>query len=472
MEWIYGEVTSNEPYAQSRIVYLPFLNNPPSDYDTIYTVLSLAVERISNKKRKTAFVTFDQPLYWKAKEILHSTDNPEFKNLVIRLGGFHLAMSFLGSIGMIMDGSGLKELISQIYAPASVDKMLGGHAYSRAVRAHTLVHCTFVQKILSLTNFTDDDTFEIRTLLQNPETIRENIEGNVALNNLKSRFMETVKRLSEQNKTTKLWIQYLHMVSFLKMFIEAEKSGNWQLHLQTVQKMLPFFHSSGHFLYAKSAHLYLQDMYNLQERMDKDEFAEFSNGGFTIRRTDKFWSGIWSDMTIEQALMRTMKDIGGPTRGRGMSDSVLAKWVLTTPALVELTDSLTDFCNVYLTTTEQHVDSRVTRIARDIADMEKLKSWFEDHNPFSDTDGIISLSTGLKGAKNDKINCHEVLEVGLRCLNVMWKENEDGTLKTFNDIKYKRKNKVTPLKALTSTIQLSDKTVTIDPSLLFQRISI
>ncbi|KAK2579947.1 hypothetical protein KPH14_007627 [Odynerus spinipes] len=170
------KLTCNELYAQSRIVCLPFLNHPPSNYDTIYTVLNLAVDRIFNKKQKTAFVTFDQPLYWKAKEIVHSTENPEFSNLVIRLGGFHLAMSFLGSIGIIMDGSGLKELISEIYAPASVDKMLGGHAYSRAVRAHILVHCTFVQIILSLTNFTDEDTSKIEILLQNPETVLENIE--------------------------------------------------------------------------------------------------------------------------------------------------------------------------------------------------------------------------------------------------------------------------------------------------------
>ncbi|KAK2579946.1 hypothetical protein KPH14_007626 [Odynerus spinipes] len=206
--------------------------------------------------------------------------------------------------------------------------------------------------------------------------------------------------------------------------------------------------------------------------MDEDEYAEFINGGFTIRRTDKFWSGIWSDMTIEQALMRTMKDIGGPTRGRGMSESVLTKWVLTTPALVELTDSLTDFCSVYLATTEQHVYSRATRIARDLADMEKLKSWFKDHNPFPDTDDIISLSSGLKGAKNDNINCHEALEIGLRCLTEMSKENENGTPKTFNDVKYKRKKKITSLKALTSTIKFSDRNVTIDPSLLFQRICV
>lgn len=41
-----------------------------------------------------------------------------------------------------MQGSGIKEVLSLIYATNSLDKMLNGHAYARAVRAHTLLHLT------------------------------------------------------------------------------------------------------------------------------------------------------------------------------------------------------------------------------------------------------------------------------------------------------------------------------------------
>jgi hypothetical protein len=58
----------------------------------------------------------------------------------VRLGGFHLLMSFIGCIGGITAGSGLKELFSEIYADHSVEKMLNSHAYSRAVRALTLTN--------------------------------------------------------------------------------------------------------------------------------------------------------------------------------------------------------------------------------------------------------------------------------------------------------------------------------------------
>lgn len=60
--------------------------------------------------------------------------------MIVRLGGFHLLMSFMGAIGYIMTGSGLKELLSIIYAPNTVEKMFTGHAYARAVRGHGLVY--------------------------------------------------------------------------------------------------------------------------------------------------------------------------------------------------------------------------------------------------------------------------------------------------------------------------------------------
>lgn len=79
--------------------------------------------------------------YIKAREIVSSSpETSDFSKIIVRLGGFHLIMSFLGSIRYIMEESGLKEVLSIIYVPNSVAKMLNGHAYARAIRGHTLLH--------------------------------------------------------------------------------------------------------------------------------------------------------------------------------------------------------------------------------------------------------------------------------------------------------------------------------------------
>lgn len=44
------------------------------------------------------------------------------------VGSFHLLMSFLGAIGYIMGGSGLKDIWSIIYAVGSIPHMLSGNA--------------------------------------------------------------------------------------------------------------------------------------------------------------------------------------------------------------------------------------------------------------------------------------------------------------------------------------------------------
>ena len=63
----------------------------------------------------------------------------DVRKIVLRLGGVHTEMSFLGCIGSLMAGSGLKEILEMIYAPNAVEHILTGKAIARAVRAHLLV---------------------------------------------------------------------------------------------------------------------------------------------------------------------------------------------------------------------------------------------------------------------------------------------------------------------------------------------
>lgn len=72
------------------------------------------------------------------------------KQIVLRLGGLHTEMSFLGSIGHLRRGSGLQELLEVIiYASNSVGHMLCGKAISRAVRGHLLVDAALNTMLLA-----------------------------------------------------------------------------------------------------------------------------------------------------------------------------------------------------------------------------------------------------------------------------------------------------------------------------------
>ena len=84
-------------------------------------------------------MTFDQPLYLKVLTVISSKHaDSDLKSTILRLGTFHLQMSFLGAIGYLMAGSGLQEIMELVYAPSAVVHILSGKAYARAVRAHLL----------------------------------------------------------------------------------------------------------------------------------------------------------------------------------------------------------------------------------------------------------------------------------------------------------------------------------------------
>ena len=110
----------NHP-GQSSVTFLPMIDMSSSDPMCIFSTLKFVSEH-AQQHNVTPIITFDQPLWWKALMIIMSEPpGSDLRKIVLRLGGFHTEMSFLGCIGSLMAGSGLKELLEMVYAPNAVD---------------------------------------------------------------------------------------------------------------------------------------------------------------------------------------------------------------------------------------------------------------------------------------------------------------------------------------------------------------
>ena len=48
------------------------------------------------------------------------------------------------------------------------------------------------------------------------------------------------------SRTGKLWIEYIKVVRILFLFLRAERSGDWDMHLYCIAKMIPVLHAGGH----------------------------------------------------------------------------------------------------------------------------------------------------------------------------------------------------------------------------------
>lgn len=460
-------ITYTQSYEQSKILALPFISLPPTEYNTVLSALNYAAEETKKSKQTMCFVTFDQPLYIKAKDIVSSNQNGDLSNVIVRLGGFHLLMSYLGSIGYIMDGSGIAELWSTVYGSSSVPHMLSGHAYARAIRAHILTYCALAKLILQDVHFDDSDREHTEQLLSSFKTHPPSfsvIEDDDILQRFQVNLSDHMATLLKKGKTAQLWLQYFDLVTIALHFIEAERMGNWTLHLECVRTMLPIFYATGHIHYAKSCQLYLQDMDSLPLNMPPTEYQKFTTDGyFTVRRSDKNWCGVWSDMTIEQTLMKNMKSIGGVTHGRGFTDSVLKKWVFGLPVAHHLCESVERFSGIQTCSSYQHVELRDSRIKKDEEDLQTFIKWLHHHSPFIRTEGLLSLSTGMVAPEH--INCYKAKDIGKQVMKESLRNKE-----TFGELKLQRNKRIKPISATIASVKVADDTIHVDSTQLFQRI--
>jgi len=257
------------------------------------------------------------------------------------------------------------------------------------------------------------------------------------------------------------------MVRILLLFIRAERSGDWELHLYCITKMIPVLHAGGHTAYAKSSRLYLDQMKQLKTKMGKKEFAKYTSEGYwTVRRSNRFWSGNFTDQTIEQVLMRMLKSRGGLAHGRGVTLSTESKMVHIIPQTAPICESLEVFSGVHSNTTDQHKDLRPTSTARDGLHLTRFKDYLAQHSPFiykgEYKDRLVCISTGIVAPAT--ANADRAIALGELAANEL-------TGKNYADAKLKRNDKVISIGAATNSAEVRGCHVEIDPISLFLRVT-
>lgn len=225
--------------------------------------------------------------------------------------------------------------------------------------------------------------------------------------------------------------------------------------------MHPYLAAAGHNNYAKSLSLFLPKMLDL-ERTHPEVHKSFIAGLFPVRRSDGVWSGIFTDLFIEQVLMAGIKSSGGLTRGRGFDESTRLLFLLSRPKCAEISQSIFDVAGLRSNTPDGHRDLTASRIKRDMSDIQKILEVFIERGPFSTTtDKLVSLSTGLVG--DDMVNADDARAVGVRIITSMVGHS-------VAEYKFSQKEQV---KTLASAVHIKTATgerLEIDPKHLYQRL--
>ena len=121
----------------------------------------------------------------------------DLKRIVLRLGDFHAQMSLLGSIGHIIKGSGLQEVLELIYADNAVGHILCGKAVQRVIRGHFLVN-TAMDAMLLAKEYKIPLEAETKANQLECQSVDEN-NANESTETLKSRYEDI--NMTDNNKS-------------------------------------------------------------------------------------------------------------------------------------------------------------------------------------------------------------------------------------------------------------------------------
>ena len=215
------------------------------------------------------------------------------------MGGFHFSLNFMGSVGMLMKGSGVEDILVQtgICHLGTANKIMSGKDYYLILLAHSLLYSAIMEFYWEAfedwllpqhldTHAVSDLNSCLSELVQ---TIREGKpittaceHAQQALENI-SPILDELKRSPSCNTpTAKVWIMYMNMIQILQSYIYAERVGNCRLHLQENRNMLPYLVSAGHHKYVSCLPHCLSEKDKLQQTVP-EVHKQFMAGHFGVR---------------------------------------------------------------------------------------------------------------------------------------------------------------------------------------------
>ncbi len=300
------------------------------EFHTLNTVVKRCMTISSALGQEHTVITVDQALYCKLMELKWSV--PEYQNLLSpRLGGLHISMNFLKTIGDHMHGSGLVEvwIESGLLGPGTAELVLSGKAYNKGMRVHKLtlqaLWRMLMPRILDYIEESDVEYYEqISSMCDDPDPgMTTELAALLKHERFQKPLEEFLARESGAHATVSFWLQYMEMVSILLLFTRALRDGIWNLHLQSFRMMLPYFMRYDHYNYARWGPVYLTEMHQLPTAV----LSEFEKGNFVVKRSVRKFNQVDPDQA--QEWLNGVGKKGGGIVGITKTSSALCRWTLS-----------------------------------------------------------------------------------------------------------------------------------------------
>ena len=402
---------SEESTRLSTIEYMAPIFAPITDSSTVQHILRISQEASKQVSQTYTIVTFDLAVAKKAYAIVWQNQH-EFRNVIVRMGAFHLTSAYMNALGKSLKGSGFEEILieSGVCASGSIDQVMNGKHFNRAIRVHKVVLEALERLLLeafemSEADFLDDETRAVLLCLAKDPTEEKLAESlqNDSCRNLLQRLSDFRTRVLQGHlgKTAQFWMRYVDRVWNILNFQLATKENNLNLHLGCLEKMVSLFFSYDHQNYARYTAVYLQTVLNLPTTHPGAEKL-LAEKGISVNRSVAPSSRNAVDITIEQTINRHAKSQSGII-GFSRNRSAYYRWCKTRHARASYHQAAMEMANMDSNENSSHKDIRPAEIRKSEeatnAVMNAIRSFT---NPF-DVDNkevLYCLSSGAPAPKD------------------------------------------------------------------------
>ena len=372
--------TGNVPGVATQFVFGPLIDSPPAHPDTVLTTLTFIEEFMKQHNMVYTHLSADMQLYKVILQIKWS-HLTRWNNLVVRPGGMHTLMSFVGCIGALMNSSGLEELLNAAFK--GVSHMLNGKAWPKAVRGFRMVLTALLEPLILAGNTTVVE-------------ITEELEK------------------ARQSRTGRLWVDcFITPLVIIHLYLRAEREGNWLLHIYALQRMIPYFFAAAHWNYARYISWHVLEM---TTSLPESLLAAFLRGEHVCRHQTGVWNSVFLDQFGEQTYIRYGKSKGGLV-GKSLSSEQVSEWILShhlCNTLSLLMDGMFDEpSEVNSAQTSGHKEEGENRRKLDAADRKKIVEELKRHTNPMKAQPDEPLSNIINGRiASDEVNVHDSLAIG------------------------------------------------------------
>ena len=257
-------------------------------------------------------IACDQPLYTLAKQIQWSWPSThEEKHFVVMFGGLHIEMAALKTLGDLLEGSGWTGALVQagIATPGTADSFLKAAHVTRTRRAHQVTASSLyllLQKAYG--EYTEDAT------------------DGMSLEDWTTEKTAACPHFQ-------FWNIILQLELTVMLFVRLIREGNFQLYIEALTKIVPWFFALDHIHYSRWIPVHLRDMVSLQE-CHHDVYEEIMKGKFTVKKTKHALSAIAIDQAHEQN-NASVKGDGGAV-GLTENPAALRRWMVSGPEMARV----------------------------------------------------------------------------------------------------------------------------------------